>query len=341
MNSINNNLNYKWILLIHQMNPQQTSERVKIWRRLQGIGALSIKKSVYILPFNNTTYEDFQWIYQEITSYGGDATIFKANTIEEYTDQEIIKQFQEQRNLEYDQIISEALDLRSQWNNYLQNKTPEDMLTKYLYTLEKLKKSLKEIISRDYFHSSKKDQSEEILANMLQMMKSGASTYFLNDQKKIYNLKDYQNRIWYTRKNIHIDRIASGWLIKRFIDPGAQFRFIKEDEKIINGVGFDLYEGEFTHIGEDCTFETLIKSFDLQHESLIQIAEIIHDIDLKDNKFSRVESEGINQVIRGLSLLFSNDDKLLNECMLLLDGLYKYYDKNHSLNNKEKIIYKL
>ncbi len=126
-----------------------------------------------------------------------------------------------------------------------------------------------------------------------------------------------------TRRNLHIDRLASAWLIRQFIDSRPRFYFVTEGETVEGGIPFDMFGAEFTHHGEDCTFETLIKRFDLGDDhALGQIAEIVHDIDLKDDKFNRLEAAGLNATVRGLSELLKEDRKLLQQCGVIFDGLY-------------------
>src|SRR5262249_18336122 len=138
------------------------------------------------------------------------------------------------------------------------------------------------------------------------------------------DLARYQGRLWVTRRNLFIDRLASIWLIKRFIDKRARFSFVAEGETVEGGIGFDLYGGEFTHQGEDCTFETMIKRLGFGDDAgLRQVAEIVHDMDLKDNKFHRTEAAGLNLVIRGLAESLKDDRKLIGQCVPIFDGLYE------------------
>ena len=135
-----------------------------------------------------------------------------------------------------------------------------------------------------------------------------------------------------TRKNPHIDRLASGWLIKRFIDTRPRFSFITEGESTENALTFDMVGANFTHQGEDCTFETLLKSFGLDNDFVLrQIAEIVHDIDLKDNKFNRSEAVGVNSVVRGISEVFMDDNERLKQSLSIFDGLYELFKANQSI----------
>ncbi|HEX2927932.1 MAG TPA: chromate resistance protein ChrB domain-containing protein, partial [Ruminiclostridium sp.] len=146
-----------------------------------------------------------------------------------------------------------------------------------------------------------------------------------------HNPKDFQKKKWATRKDIHIDRLTSAWLIKRFIDKGAQFEFAPENTLPKDALLFDVFGCEFGHRGEDCTFETLLKIFQIRDKALLNISEIVHDIDLKDKKFNRPEAKGIDIIVRSLSKYFNNDNKVCEIGFLLLDGLYYYFKTSRNI----------
>src|SRR5437773_669313 len=126
-----------------------------------------------------------------------------------------------------------------------------------------------------------------------------------------------------TLRNLHIDRLASAWLIRQFIDKRPRFYFVVEGETVEGAIAFDMYGAEFTHHGEDCTFETMLKRFGLSdNKGLREIGEIVHDIDLKDDKFHRLEAVGLNAVVTALSAALRNDRKLLQQTSAIFDGLH-------------------
>lgn len=324
--------NYKWIILVHHLPPRPTSCRVKVWRRLKGMGAVAIKNSVYVLPFTGKTYEGSQWLRQEIVTHKGEATIFKVDSIEGMSNKDIVNQFRKARDKEYAQTASGALKLKTGLEaNVKKNIVSIARTEKYKAELNKLIVRFNEIAAIDYFHAQNRRSAEKEIADCAQALES----LKLSPQEiqpaekaypiKIYNKNEFQNKLWVTRKGIHIDRIASGWLIKKFIDPQARFSFIPEDDVVKNGIGFDMYNTELSHRGDDCTFEILLKSFALKDAALEEIARIVHDIDLKDGKFDRKEAEGINLVITGFSKIIKNDEKLLNKGLEIFDALYQQY----------------
>jgi hypothetical protein len=320
----------EWLLLIHQLPPQPTNLRVRIWRKLQKLGAVAVKNSVYALPFNEKTHEDFQWLNQEIEAAGGTATVFRAGAIEGATDQEIIAAFRQARNEEYAQVTAdlEALTgaLREQKRG---GHLSVGRISQHEVELDKLHKELERIVSTDFFAATGQttaqaayarcqktlhgEQNRNAPARQASQVKSGG-----------VKLAQYQGRRWMTRRNLFIDRLAALWLIKRFIDPKARFFFVAEGETVEGAIGFDLYDGEFTHRGEDCTFETMLHEFGLtENAGLRALAEIVHDLDLKDQKFNRSEAAGLGAVIRGLAETLKDDRKLAQHCSPIFDGLYE------------------
>jgi hypothetical protein len=132
---------------------------------------------------------------------------------------------------------------------------------------------------------------------------------------------------WVTRTGVHVDRIASAWLIRRFIDPRAQFKFVPA-KGYLPGDGelrFDMFEAEFTHIGDRCTFEVLVERMGLRDPALVAIGEIIHDLDLRDDKFGREETAGVRSTIDGICTIARDDDQRIAAASPMLDGLYSHF----------------
>ncbi|HST21173.1 MAG TPA: chromate resistance protein ChrB domain-containing protein [Blastocatellia bacterium] len=318
----------KWILLIHQLPAKPTNLRVRTWRKLQKLGAVSIKNSVYILPFNEKTNEDFQWLKQEVESTGGEAAVFHADAVEGATDQEIVAVFHKQRNEEYATIAAELEGITGSIREQKKGgHLSASRISNYEAEIDKLHKELERIITIDFFDASGRAAAAAAYERCLRAFRTsqnprgrlvGAS------KSAALNLNAYQGKRWVTRRNIFIDRIAAIWLIKRFIDKRPRFFFVSEGESVEGAISFDMYGAVFTHRGEDCSFETMIKEFSFsEDEGLRQIAEIVHDMDLKDNKFNRSEATGLNAVIRGLADLLKDDRKLMQQCTPIFDGLYE------------------
>src|SRR5437016_7969092 len=318
----------EWILLIHQLPPKPTNLRVRIWRKLQKLGAVAIKNSVYVLPDNEKTHEDFQWLKQEIESAGGEATVFEAASVEGATDEEIMAAFRKARDEEFAAIAAELDGLSGAVSQQTRGKhLSVGRLATHESELNKLHSQLESIIANDFFNADKRTPAlaaYERCQKAIRAAHGPASKATRSITKSgTLDLANYQGRRWMTRRNLHIDRLASAWLIRQFIDKRPRFYFVAEGETLEGAIAFDMFGAEFTHRGEDCTFETILKRFGLNdNESLREIAEIVHDIDLKDDKFHRLEGAGLNAIINGLSEVLRDDHKLLQQCSVIFDGLY-------------------
>ncbi len=338
--------NHEWILLLHQLPPQPTSLRVRIWRKLQKLGAVAVKNSVYALPYNEKTREDFQWLKQEIESAGGEATVFRAGAVEGATDREIIAAFRQSRDEEYARLTAELDALTGALREQKRGgHLSVGRISHYETELEKLHKELERVIGADFFDASGRAAAlaaYERAHKALRATQSRNAPSAQADQTKTpnINIRQYQGRRWMTRRNLFVDRLAAIWLIKRFIDPKARFFFVTEGETVEGALGFDMYGGEFTHRGEDCTFETMLREFSMTDDAgLRSLAEIVHDLDLKDQKFNRSEAAGLGAVIRALADTLKDDRKLAQQCGLIFDGLYELLRREHeskTTNNRGK-----
>src|SRR5262245_51276243 len=322
-----------WVLLIHQLPPRPTNLRVRIWRQLQKLGAVVIKNSVYVLPANDKTYEDFQWLKQEIESAGGEAATFRASSVEGTTDQEIIELFQEARNEEFAQVAAGLEALAGTIREQARGKhLSAGRLATHEAELSKLHAELERIIGNDFFGAPGRAQAVAAYQRSEQAIRatqvSAKGTERRGVKAGTLNLNDYQGRRWITRRNLHIDRLASAWLIKQFIDKRPRFYFVAEGETVSGAIPFDMFGAEFTHQGADCTFETMLKRFGLnENHGLNELAQIVHDIDLKDDKFHRLEAVGLNAMITGLSETLRDDRKLLQQSGPIFDGLFALLSK--------------
>ncbi len=323
----------EWILLIHQLPPKPTNLRVRIWRKLQKLGAVAIKNSVYVLPANEKTHEDFQWLKQEIESAGGEATVFQAASVEGATDEEIRAAFRKVRDEEFAAITAELDGLAGAVSQQGRGKhLSVGRLAMHEAELDKLHSQLEIVIANDFFNA---DGRARALASYQRCQKAIRAAHGpvskatrATGKTGALHLAKYQGRRWMTRRNLHIDRLASAWLIRQFIDKRPRFYFVAESETVEGAIPFDMYGAEFTHHAEDCTFETLLKRFGLNDiKGLREVAEIVHDIDLKDDKFHRLEAVGLNAVINGLSETLRNDRKLLQQAGIIFDGLHSLLSK--------------
>lgn len=316
----------RWLLLMHQIPPKPDYFRVKIWRRLTRLGAVAMKNSVYILPNTEPSYEGFQWVMREVIQGKGDASICEATFIEGMGDQQIEALFNVARNADYKELSDTARKLRKTIPPKI--KTSSQKRRDIEAELSRLKKRLSDIVATDFFGASGRESAEGLINEIesrLQSTKPGSATI----AGASISPKELEGRQWVTRRGIHVDRIASAWLIRRFIDPDAKLKFVEAKGYHPNPgeLRFDMFDAEFTHEGDLCTFEVLILRTHLEEPALKAIAEIIHDIDLRDEKHRREETRGIEALINGICMAHKDDERRLERGSALFDDLYEYFKR--------------
>jgi hypothetical protein len=312
-----------WLLLIHQIPPKPDYFRVKIWRRLQRVGAVAIKNSVYVLPKSDQTLEDFQWLLREITEGGGDASLCEASFVEGLSDTQIEALFRSARDADYATITDEARELSKK---YHPRRAGENALSELEADISRLRRRMSEVTAIDFFDSLGRQTAEGLVSSLEARLRPSNA---VEGNQSVKGLSEYRKRVWVTRKGIHIDRMGSAWLIKRFIDPDATFKFVPargyRPEK--GEIRFDMFDAEFTHEGDRCTFEVLVTRLAPNVGALRAIAEIIHDIDLKDGKFERTEAAGIEALITGICTRSKEDDERLQRGSAVFDDLFVCFSR--------------
>lgn len=318
----------KWLFLVHQVRTPNSRERVKVWRLIKKTGAVLHRNSVYVLPYNKERLEDFQWVCQQIQDSKGEASVFVSEAQDKEENAELKRLFERARQQEYSELLSSAQILLERVVLAKKQKRMTSALIKSFAKEENdLLQLLEDIKKKDFFSGAAPKKITRIFDELRKHLDTSQPIASIPLPKK--DPKNFQNKVWTTRKHIHIDRLCSAWLILRFIDPKANFVFAAENELPANAVAFDVLGAEFSHHGENCTFETLAKSFQIQDPAIRIIGEIVHDVDLKDHKFGRPEGAGLDTIIRALSSS-ADDHEALRNGSILLDALYKYYSKKSS-----------
>jgi hypothetical protein len=296
-----------WLLLLYALPSKQGTQRVNLWRKLKRTGAISLKTSGYLLPDAPSHHEHFQWLAQQVRDAEGEATLIRVAEIEGFTEADLVNQFNETRAREYAEVEGPLSSLLKRRGKRRAEGFTEE--------LEKLRKRFEEIRATDFFDSPKASELQDLLES--------AAPYG-DGTAKLTKLavREFANRTWLTRPRPEIDRVSSAWLIRRFIDPKARFVFAADVRKHPKAIPFDMVEGEFTHHGDDCTFETLVKRFGISDAAVRKIAEMVHDADLEDGKYGRCECVGLHQVLKGWALLAATDDEILVRGGEALDALY-------------------
>lgn len=317
----------KWLFLVHQVLTPNSRERVKVWRAIKKTGAVLYRNSVYILPYSKERLEDFQWVCQQINDSRGEASIFISSAENKKEDALMRAAFRKARDEEYASLLKSSEQLRNRIQTKNRKVLTSIMRKRFEKEGKQLREAFDEIQSLDFFADSHPKKLQQVLAEISKWLSTDVEISKL-EPIRIRSAKDYQKKIWTTREGIHIDRLCSAWLIRRFIDRSAKFVFAPEKKLPANAIPFDVFGAEFSHHGEDCTFETLMKAFRIQDRALQEIAEIIHDIDLKDHKFGRPEASGLDLVIRSMSDLIHDDHQFLEIGSSILDGLYQHFSKS-------------
>jgi hypothetical protein len=289
-----------WLLLLYSLPTKANAERISLWRKLKKFGAIQFKSSAYILPDEPVHLERFQWLAKQVRDGGGEATLVQVAKIEGVTDEQIVALFNEERAREYREVIDEVKAIGA-------NKKKPDPDSQV--RLEKIRKRFQEIQATDYFSSAAAHDAEMALGRKTE------------GKQAVLKREQYRKRIWLTRPRPEIDRVGSAWLIRRFIDPEATFVFSKDARDYPEAIPYDMNDVEFTHHGEDCTFETLVKRFKLTDKRLETLSEMIHDADLDDDKFQRSECIGIDRMLKGFALMGLSDEEILRRGFEAFDAL--------------------
>jgi hypothetical protein len=287
-----------WLLLVFSLPSNNGSVRVNIWRKLKRSGAIALPTSGYLLPNTPDNMERFEWLSAEIRKYKGNASVAQVQSFDGLPDERVTALFTAARDDDYKRLLRQMKSKR----------TPQ--------SLSAARRKFVEISAIDFFGSSLKAKVE---SSMNTGTKKGKK---MNTPAKVAN-REYVNRIWLTRHRPGIDRCASAWLIQKFIDPGATFRFGSDPKQLPEAIPYDMFgDVGFGHRGDECTFETLCAEFSLHEHRIQSVAEIVHDADLHDDKFGRSEGAAIDRILKGWAKQDVPDAELLRKGMELFQGLY-------------------
>lgn len=316
-----------WLLFFYTVPSKPVSNRMKIWRKLIKAGAIQLKGAVYILPFSDDNYELFQWLVTEVAEMRGEGAFARIRHIETISDSEIISLFNQQRTNDYRNIEKALDDLERRVGGIRQGGRAQDMKG-FSGQFARISKDFEDARKIDFFSSKDGEALNVRIRRCSADLKKVSGT----ETKKASRLTispravdAYQGKVWVTRKKPFVDRMASAWLIKRFIDKNASFDFIGENN--IDAAGrhsiiFDMRGGEFTHTGDLCTFEVLVRSFGLKDKKLKKMAEIVHDLDTRDDKYKSAEASGLEVILAGIRRTAKDDRDALEKGIQVFEMLY-------------------
>jgi hypothetical protein len=306
-----------WLFLLFNLPAKHASERVKVWRRLKKFGAVQLKTSTYVLPDEPVHYERFQWLAKEIDDGGGEATLVRVKDIEGMPYAAVVALFNEARARDYHEIVEPLTQLIKE------RKGRKMAAETFAGELEKVRKRFLEIQEIDYFHSTRGEDTRALF----QKAESLGAQKRKPETRARLRVEDFRGKVWVTRPRPEVDRVGSAWLITKFIDPNAKFVFANTPAAAPDAIPYDMFEVEFSHHADACTFETLLERFAIRDRAVLRIAELIHDADLEDEKFHRIEGFGVEQIFKGWAKQGLTDQQILTKGFDCFDALYAQFKR--------------
>jgi hypothetical protein len=304
----------RWLALLHQLPAKPPYQRVKVWRRLQAIGAAPLKNAAHVLPRSAEAEALFRALGEEIVAGGGEATLIGAELLAGQSDADVRGLFDAARDVDYGEIADAARRLLETGPASGQE-------------IAKLQKRLEEVGRIDFFGAHGRQDADAALVE-LERQRYSHPDVSRSAPADAVEPEDLNGKTWVTRRGIHVDRIACAWLIRRFIDPKAQFRFVdaKSHVSAPGELRFDMVDAEFTHEGDRCSFETLLLRAHLTADvGLAALGEIIHELDIADGKFTRPETAGVGAMLSGVCASTDEDLDRIARASEALDQFYAFF----------------
>lgn len=302
-----------WLVLIVGLPREPSSLRVRAWRRLKMAGAVALKRGVWLLPDTAEATEQFQWLAQEVQRDGGDATLLRVERVENVSDEEIVRRFREARDPDYGALTERYRRLLRALER--QRGEPPRRAREEAARLAREHARLRDV---DYFEAPAGAEAQRAREAVEARLAPGVPA----PPAAAALLEGARGRTWVTRPRPHVDRLASAWFVRRFVDPDARFVFAMPETRPPEAVPFDMAGVDLGHHGDRCTFETLLALSRRHDPALAAIAEIVHEADLHDGKYLREEARGLDLAIRGFLACMPDDEHVLAAGLTLFEGLY-------------------
>jgi len=315
------------LLLIHQLPPSPAYLRVKTARQLQKIGAVAVKNSVYVLPNTDGAGESFAWLSKEIAGGGGEATVCESSFVSGMSDEALHALFHDARGEDYRELAAEIRAAHLALGKA--RRLDDARRTEGTATLARLRRRLAEIAGLDFFGAPGRETASSLLEAFEDRLRAEPGA---TDEETRAAPRKIRGGVWVTRKGVHVDRIASAWLIRRFIDTAAKLKFVQPKGYVpMDGeLRFDMFEAEYTHEGDRCSFEVLARRFDVRDPAIAAIGEVVHDIDVRDGKFGRPETAGVERLVNGIALTQPDDQARIALGGQLFDALYEAWRRKRT-----------
>ncbi len=309
-----------WLLLVHQLPARPTSLRVKTWRRLHDVGAVALKNSVYVLPNSDQSREDLEWIKTEIQGMRGEAVVLAADSIDAFTNDEVVAAFQQARAPDYAALARDATALAA----LLDRRGTATARTELARRVGRLQHRLAALDAIAFFPPAGRTAAAAGVARLAQLV-DGQHPVQRDGSPGTLDVSRFHKRVWVTRPRPGIDRLSSAWLIRRFIDPKARFAFADKPPSAGTAIPFDMFGVEFSHTRHGCTFETFVARFGLSSMAVDRIAQIVHDLDLKEARYSPPEAPALAHLVEGLGAMYADDQALINQGIVIFEALYRSF----------------
>ncbi|RJR45288.1 MAG: hypothetical protein C4567_03485 [Deltaproteobacteria bacterium] len=315
-----------WLIFSYTVPAKNPNVRVKAWRRLQAVGAVQLKSSLYVLPFSEANYEHLQWLAREVEELGGEAVFFHCPAVENLPEGEIKALFGKTRDEDYARLYEEIQAFAKHLDTGARE--PEDKARELQLSLKKFTRRFQAIQEIDFFPTGQAERTAMLLASLADRLKVLSGAGLVPKSPGSLKKEDYQGKTWVTRKRPYIDRLVSFWLVRRFIDQDARLAFISPQGEMKKDPGlvyFDMADAEFTHRDRLITFEVLAAAFGLQDRGTTRLAALVRAIDLKEDLEGLEEAKTLKDLVDGLVKITGNDDELVQRTLLIFDALYAAY----------------
>jgi hypothetical protein len=305
-----------WLLFLHQVPARPSSLRVRVWRRLLAVGALPLRNGAYVLPDRGEPREDLAWIAADVRALGGQATVLAGAALGEGEDEAIEAAFRKARADDYralarraERILTKAGGTKAAGRRGAALQRAEAGLRREWDRLGKV----------TYFETPEQGEAHAMLERLQGRLRPARPEARSRGEAGLAQPASFRGRTWVTRPRPGIDRMASAWLIRTYVDPAARFAFA--DRPKGKAVPFDMYEGEFSHREGACTFEVMARRFAVTAEPVSWLARVVHDVDLREERYAEPEAAGIALLVEGLRARHADDHELLEAGIALFAAL--------------------
>jgi len=302
--------NTEWLFFSFSISVKHQPFRVKIWRRLNALGAVQIKNTVYLLPANERHMEQLTWMAKETEDEGGEAMIISGGMLPLMSREQVMATFTRARDADYHTLEEEI-------RACLERDGRQEA------ELRKFSRKLEAARAIDFFPSGRGDVVEKLLSEAAKSPETKPAAL------PVLDIAAFQGKTWITRANPYVDRLASFWLVRRFIDAGARIAFLSPEEIFTpqpGQVGFDMRDSDFTHQEGRITFETLVDSFGVGERIPLRLRQVLRAIDLEEYDAAPPETLGVKQMLDGL-VLTHPDYARIEQALSIFDALLASYTK--------------